>query len=55
MSLLTLDLLANIGRQSQAQREIVTRRYIRKYALVNASRQIKDIDGKQSPPIFHAR
>ena len=53
MSLLTLDLLANIGRQSQPQREIVTRRDIRKYAVATGSRQRKYLDGDQAPPMFH--
>ena len=33
MTLLTPELLANIGRQSEPRREIVTRRDIRKYAV----------------------
>jgi hydroxyacyl-ACP dehydratase HTD2-like protein with hotdog domain len=53
MSLLTRDLLANIGRQSQPQREIVTRRDIRKYAVATGSRQRKYLDGDQAPPMFH--
>jgi hydroxyacyl-ACP dehydratase HTD2-like protein with hotdog domain len=53
MSLLTPDLLANIGRQSEPQREIVTRRDIRKYAVATGSRQRKYLDGDQAPPMFH--
>ena len=53
MSLLTRDLLANIGRQSHPQREIVTRRDIRKYAVATGSRQRKYLDGDQAPPMFH--
>jgi hydroxyacyl-ACP dehydratase HTD2-like protein with hotdog domain len=53
MSLLTPDLLDNIGRQSTPQRELVTRRDIRKYAVATASRQRKYLDGDQAPPMFH--
>lgn len=53
MSLLSQDLLDNIGRQSTPQRELVTRRDIRKYAVATASRQRKYLDGDQAPPMFH--
>lgn len=53
MSLLTPDLLANIGRKSQPQREVVTRRDIRKYAVATGSRQAKYICGDLAPPMFH--
>lgn len=53
MSLLTPDLLANIGRKSEPQREIVTRRDIRKYAVATANRQRKYLDGDIAPPMFH--
>ena len=53
MSLLTEDLLDNIGRQSTPQRELVTRRDIRKYAVATANRQRKYLDGDQAPPMFH--
>ncbi|MEH6568734.1 MAG: MaoC family dehydratase N-terminal domain-containing protein [Halioglobus sp.] len=53
MSLLTPDLLANIGRKSEPQREIVTRRDIRKYAVATGNRQRKYLDGDQAPPMFH--
>ena len=53
MSLLSQDLLGNIGRQSTPQRELVTRRDIRKYAVATASRQRKYLDGDQAPPMFH--
>jgi hydroxyacyl-ACP dehydratase HTD2-like protein with hotdog domain len=53
MSLLTPDLLANIGRKSDPQREIVTRRDIRKYAVATGSRQRKYLDGDLAPPMFH--
>ena len=53
MSVLTPELLANIGRKSEPQREIVTRRDIRKYAVATGNRQRKYLDGDQAPPMFH--
>lgn len=53
MSLLTPDLLATIGRKSEPQREIVTRRDIRKYAVATDNRQRKYLEGDQAPPMFH--
>lgn len=53
MSLLSPDLLANIGRKSEPRREIVTRRDIRKYAVATANRQRKYLDGDIAPPMFH--
>ena len=53
MSLLTPDLLANIGRKSEPKREIVTRRDIRKYAVATGNRQRKYLDGDLAPPMFH--
>jgi hydroxyacyl-ACP dehydratase HTD2-like protein with hotdog domain len=53
MSLLTPDLLATIGRKSEPQREIVTRRDIRKYAVATGNRQRKYLDGDLAPPMFH--
>lgn len=53
MSLLTPDLLNNIGSKSEPQREIVTRRDIRKYAVATGSRQRKYLDGDLAPPMFH--
>lgn len=51
--LLDDKLLANIGRQSEPRREIVTRRDIRKYAIATDNRQRKYLDGDQAPPMFH--
>ena len=51
--LLSEELLANIGRQSEPQRELVTRRDIRKYAVATGNRQRKYLDGDQAPPMFH--
>ena len=53
MSVLTDELLANIGRSSEPRREIVTRRDIRKYAVATGNRQRKYLDGDQAPPMFH--
>ena len=53
MSLLSEDLLANIGRSSEPHRELVTRRDIRKYAVATGNRQQKYLDGDQAPPMFH--
>ena len=53
MSLLTPDLLSNIGSKSEPHREIVTRRDIRKYAVATGSRQRKYLDGDLAPPMFH--
>jgi hydroxyacyl-ACP dehydratase HTD2-like protein with hotdog domain len=53
MSLLSEELLSTIGRQSEPQRELVTRRDIRKYAVATGNRQQKYIDGDQAPPMFH--
>ena len=53
MSLLSPELLQNIGRQSEPRRELVTRRDIRKYAVATGNRQRKYLDGDQAPPMFH--
>ena len=53
MSLLTPELLANIGKQGEPKREIVTRRDIRKYAIATNNPQRKYLDGDVAPPMFH--
>ena len=53
MSLLSEELLQNIGRSSEPRRELVTRRDIRKYAVATGNRQRKYLDGDQAPPMFH--
>ena len=53
MSLLTPELLANIGKQRDPVREIVTRRDIRKYAIATDNPQRKYLDGDEAPPMFH--
>ena len=52
-ALLSDELLANIGRSALPQRELVTRRDIRKYAVATGSRQRKYLAGDQAPPMFH--
>jgi hydroxyacyl-ACP dehydratase HTD2-like protein with hotdog domain len=51
--LLDDKLLANIGRQSEPRREIVTRRDIRKYAIATGNRQRRYLDGDEAPPLYH--
>ncbi len=51
--LLSDELLANIGRQSEPHRELVTRRDIRKYAIATDNQQRRYLDGDQAPPMFH--
>jgi acyl dehydratase len=53
MSLLSDEVLSNIGRSSEPHRELVTRRDIRKYAVATGNRQQKYLDGDQAPPKFH--
>lgn len=52
-ALLSEELLSTIGRSSEARREIVTRRDIRKYAVATSNRQQKYLDGDEAPPMFH--
>tara|TARA_R110002110_G_scaffold205066_1_gene416623 strand:- start:12385 stop:12840 length:456 start_codon:yes stop_codon:yes gene_type:complete len=51
--LLSEELLSTIGRKSEPQRELVTRRDIRKYAVATGNRQRKYLDGDKAPPMFH--
>ena len=52
-NLLSEELLSTIGRSSTPQRELVTRRDIRKYAIATGNRQRKYLAGDQAPPMFH--
>ncbi len=52
-SLLTPELLANIGRASPPVTETVTRRDIRKYAVATGQRLRKYLDGDEAPALFH--
>lgn len=51
--LLSAELLANIGRRAEPQRELVTRKDLRKYAIATAQRQRKYLDGDEAPPMFY--
>jgi hydroxyacyl-ACP dehydratase HTD2-like protein with hotdog domain len=52
-SLLTADLLANIGRSAPPKTELVTRRDIRKYSIATGQRMQKYLAGYEAPPMFH--
>ncbi|NKB99366.1 MAG: hypothetical protein GKR90_12850 [Pseudomonadales bacterium] len=52
-NLLTEETLSAIGRRTEPQRELVTRRDIRKYSVATGNRQQKYVDGDQAPPMFH--
>ncbi|MEM6604882.1 MAG: MaoC family dehydratase N-terminal domain-containing protein [Pseudomonadota bacterium] len=52
-SLLNEQILGAIGRKTEPQREIVTRRDIRKYAVATGNRQRKHLNGDEAPPLFH--
>lgn len=52
-TLLSDDLLANIGRSSAPRQELVSRREIRKYSIATSQRQKKFLDGDEAPPMFH--
>jgi hydroxyacyl-ACP dehydratase HTD2-like protein with hotdog domain len=52
-TLLGPELLANIGRQSPPQCELVTRKDIRKYAIATGQRARKHLDGDVAPPMFY--
>jgi len=52
-TLLSDDLLANIGRSSSPRQELVSRREIRKYSIATSQRQRKFLDGDEAPPMFH--
>lgn len=51
--LLTPQLLANIGKQSEPKTEVVTRRDLRKYAIATGQRLRKYLDGDEAPPLYH--
>jgi hydroxyacyl-ACP dehydratase HTD2-like protein with hotdog domain len=52
-SLLTPELLANIGRKAPPRLELVTRKDIRKYAIATGQRLRRYLDGDEAPPMFH--
>ncbi len=53
MSVLTPELLANIGKKAPPRTEVVTRRDIRKYAVATAQRDPKFMAGDEAPPLYH--
>ena len=52
-SLLSEQMLGNIGRSSPPKTELVTRRDIRKYSVATDQRLKKYLDGNEAPPLYH--
>ena len=52
-SLLTAELLLNIGKSAPPRKELVTRRDIRKYSVATEQRLEKYLNGSEAPPMFH--
>jgi hydroxyacyl-ACP dehydratase HTD2-like protein with hotdog domain len=52
-TLLTPELLSNIGKSAPPKKELVTRRDIRKYSVATGQRQDKFLVGDEAPPMFH--
>lgn len=52
-TLLTSELLANIGRTSPPKKELVTRRDIRKYSVATGQHLEKYLEGDEAPPMFY--
>ena len=52
-TLLTPELLSNIGKSAPPKKELVTRRDIRKYSIAAGQRQKKFLAGDEAPPMFH--
>ena len=52
-TLLTPELLSNIGKSAPPKKELVTRREIRKYSIATGQRQKKFLAGDEAPPMFH--
>ena len=52
-SLLTDELLENIGRSTQPRKELVTDRDIRKYSVATGQRLQKFLSGEVAPPLYH--
>jgi hypothetical protein len=50
-SLLSAELLANIGKRSAPDRQVVTRRDIRKYAIASGQTQRRYTEGDVAPPL----
>jgi hydroxyacyl-ACP dehydratase HTD2-like protein with hotdog domain len=52
-TLLTPELLAQIGNRGTPKEELVTRRDIRKYSVATGQRLNKFLAGDEAPPMFH--
>jgi hydroxyacyl-ACP dehydratase HTD2-like protein with hotdog domain len=52
-ALLSPELTAQIGKRSEAQTELVTRKDIRKYSIATGQRLRKYLEGDVAPPMFH--
>jgi hydroxyacyl-ACP dehydratase HTD2-like protein with hotdog domain len=52
-SSLDATVLAQVGKRSAPQTEVVTRRDIRKYSVATAQRLQRYRDGDEAPPLFH--
>jgi len=52
-SLLSAELLQNIGKTSPPRLELVTRKDIRKYAIATQQRERRFLDGDEAPPMFY--
>ncbi len=52
-SLLSPELLQNIGKTSPPRLEFVTRKDIRKYAIATQQRERRFLDGDEAPPMFY--
>ena len=52
-SLLSDELLANIGSSTQPRSKLASRREIRKYSIATDQRLRKFLDGDEAPPMFH--
>ena len=52
-SLLTPELLAHIGQSAPPEKELVTRRDIRKYSIATNQRLEKYLAGDEAPPMFY--
>ncbi len=52
-TLLTPELLVNIGTVEPSRQELVTRKDIRKYSIATGQKLRKFLDGDVAPPMFH--
>ena len=52
-SLLSAELLANIGRSATAKKELVTQRDVRKYSIATGQRLQKYLQGTEAPPMYY--